>query len=124
MKFYRCEGCGKMIVIFRGSACPTKCCGEPMKEVEIGVSDGALEKHVPDVRIEDGIVNVQVGSVAHPMLEAHYIEWILLETAQGFQKKDLAPGDAPSAEFALTEGDAPVAVYESCNLHGIWKAEI
>lgn len=124
MKFYVCEGCGKMAVLFRTSACPTKCCGEPMKEAQIGSTDGALEKHVPAVTVEGNIVKVRVGEVDHPMLDAHYIEWIILETRQGFQKKDLAPGQEPAAEFALAGGDEPVAVYESCNLHGIWKKEI
>lgn len=124
MKFYLCEGCGKLAVIFRPSKCPTKCCGEPMKEVEIGSSDGALEKHVPDVTVDGSLVTVKVGSIAHPMLEAHFIEWIILETNRGFQKKDLAPGDAPEAVFALAPGEVPVAAYESCNLHGIWKKDI
>ena len=55
------------------------------------------------------------------MLPEHYIEWIVLETASGWQKKDLKPGMAPEAEFAVTE--PVVAAYEYCNLHGLWKAE-
>ena len=64
---------------------------------------------------------MKVGSVAHPMLDVHYIEWIILETATGFQKKELKPGEAPEADFAVTE--PVVAAYEYCNLHGLWKAE-
>ena len=124
MKFYKCEGCGKTAVLFRESACPTKCCGEPMVEVVPGTVDAAREKHIPDVAVEGNLVKVKVGSVEHPMLDAHYIEWIILETNQGFQKKDLKPGQAPVAVFALAEGETPIAAYESCNLHGIWKADI
>ena len=124
MKFYKCEGCGKIAVLFRESACPTKCCGEPMVEVVPGTVDAAREKHIPDVAVEVNLVKVKVGSVEHPMLDAHYIEWIILETNQGFQKKDLKPGQAPVAVFALAEGETPIAAYESCNLHGIWKADI
>lgn len=124
MKFYKCEGCGKIAVLFRESACPTKCCGEPMVEVVPGTVDAAREKHIPDVAVEGKLVKVKVGSVEHPMLDAHYIEWIILETNQGFQKKDLKPGQAPVAVFALAEGETPIAAYESCNLHGIWKADI
>ena len=124
MKFYKCEGCGKIAVLFRESACPTKCCGEPMVEVVPGTVDAAREKHIPDVAVEGNLVKVKVGSVEHPMLDAHYIEWIILETNQGFQKKDLNPGKAPVAVFALAEGETPIAAYESCNLHGIWKADI
>ena len=124
MKFYKCEGCGKIAVLFRESACPTKCCGEPMVEVVPGTVDAAREKHIPDVAVEGNLLKVKVGSVEHPMLDAHYIEWIILETNQGFQKKDLKPGQAPVAVFALAEGETPIAAYESCNLHGIWKADI
>lgn len=124
MKIYKCEGCGKIAVLFRESACPTKCCGEPMVEVVPGTVDAAREKHIPDVAVEGNLVKVKVGSVEHPMLDAHYIEWIILETNQGFQKKDLKPGQAPVAVFALAEGETPIAAYESCNLHGIWKADI
>ena len=124
MKFYLCEGCGKLAVLFRESACPTKCCGEPMKEVVPGTVDAAREKHIPEVSIEGNKVCVQVGSVIHPMLEAHHIEWIILETETGFQKRDLKPDGEPKAVFALADGEKPIAVYESCNLHGIWKAEL
>lgn len=124
MKFYKCAGCGKIAVLFRESACPTKCCGEPMVEVEPGTVDAAREKHIPEVAVDGACVEVKVGAVTHPMMDAHYIEWIILETSQGFQKKDLKPGMEPKAVFALAEGEAPVAAYESCNLHGIWKAEI
>ena len=124
MKFYKCEGCGKLAVLFRESACPTKCCGEPMVEVVPGTVDDAKEKHIPAVTVNGSAVEVAVGSVEHPMLDKHYIEWIILETNQGFQKKDLKPGDKPAAKFALAEGETAVAAYESCNLHGIWKAEI
>ena len=96
MKFYKCEGCGKIAVLFRESACPTKCCGEPMIEVVPGTVDAAREKHIPDVTVEGNLVKVKVGSVEHPMLAAHYIEWIILETNQGFQKKDLKPEMKPA----------------------------
>ena len=68
-------------------------------------------------------VKVAVGSVEHPMLEAHYIQWIVLETEDGYQIKYLQPKAKPVAEFVLTEGSKVVAVYEYCNLHGLWKAE-
>ena len=123
MKFYKCEGCGKIAVLFRESACPTKCCGEPMVEVVPGTVDAAREKHIPDVKIEGDKVFVQVGSVAHPMLDAHYIQFICLETENGVQIKYLKPGQEPKAEFSLN-GEKPVAVYEYCNLHGLWVNEL
>ena len=123
MKFYKCEGCGKIAVLFRESACPTKCCGEPMIEVVPGTVDAAREKHIPDVVVEGNLVKVKVGSVEHPMLDAHYIECIMLETKDGRQRKTLKPGDKPVAVFSLVPGDEVVAAYEYCNLHGLWKAE-
>ncbi|MBR6706554.1 MAG: desulfoferrodoxin [Clostridia bacterium] len=124
MKFYYCEGCGKIAAIIRSSACPTKCCGEPMKEMVPGTSDGAKEKHVPVIKAEGLKVTVEVGSAAHPMTQEHFIEWIVLETKEGRQRKALKPGDAPKAVFALTEGDEAVSALAFCNLHGLWQAEI
>ena len=84
-------------------------------------TDGAYEKHVPVIEQQGDHVTVRVGSVAHPMLDIHYIEWIILETATGYQKHDLKPGQDPEAAFAVTE--PVIAAYEYCNLHGLWKAE-
>ena len=89
-----------------------------------GTTDGAVEKHVPVVNVEGNQVRVQVGSVEHPMLEEHYIQFIAIETQQGSQIKYLKPGEKPQAVFALAEGDQLVAAYEYCNLHGLWKADL
>lgn len=124
MNLLRCEGCGKIVAVVKGSACPTKCCGEPMVEMVPNTTDGAHEKHVPVIKVEGNLVTVTVGSVEHPMLEEHSIEWIMLETKEGRQRKTLKPGMKPQAVFAITEGDEVVAAYEYCNLHGFWKAEI
>ena len=83
--------------------------------------DAAYEKHVPVIEHSGDHVIVKVGSVAHPMLDVHWIQWIVLETATGYQKKELKPGDAPEASFAVTE--PVVAAYEYCNLHGLWMAK-
>ena len=90
-------------------------------ELTANTTDGAYEKHVPVIEQQGDHVTVKVGSVPHPMLDVHWIEWIVLETATGYQKKDLKPGEAPEAEFAVTE--PVIAAYEYCNLHGLWKAE-
>ena len=121
MKFYICKGCGKIIGMIRQSKCPTKCCGEAMEEMIPNTTDGALEKHVPVVDVNGRDVTVTVGSAEHPMLEEHFIMWVALETKQGAQRKELKPGQAPRVSFALAEGDEVVAVYEYCNLHGLWK---
>ena len=121
MKFYKCEKCGKIVGMVKGSACPTMCCGDEMVEIIPGSTDAAVEKHVPVYTVEGGKVCVQVGDVAHPMLPEHYIEWIALQTKEGNQRKSLQPGDEPKACFAITEGDEVEAVYAYCNLHSLWK---
>ncbi len=123
MKFYICKDCGKIVGMIRPSACPTKCCGEAMEEMVPNTTDAAAEKHVPVIEINGRDVTVTVGSAEHPMLEEHFIMWIALETKQGAQRKELKPGQAPRAFFALAEGDEVIAAYEYCNLHGLWKKE-
>lgn len=122
MKFYRCQRCGNIIAYVESSGIPAVCCGEPMRELIPGSVDAAQEKHVPVVTTEGNKVAVAVGSVDHPMLAEHFIQWIAIECKQGNQRKILRPGDAPRAEFLLAEGDELIAVYEYCNLHGLWKA--
>lgn len=92
------------------------------EELIANTTDGAHEKHVPQISINGDTVTVKVGSVEHPSLPAHYIEFIVLETTAGIHTKWLRPGDKPEAVFKVEE---PVVVaYEYCNLHGLWKAEV
>lgn len=92
------------------------------EELTPNTVEAAFEKHIPVIEHNSDSVLVKVGSVAHPMLDAHYITMIVLETATGYQRKDLKPGEAPEANFAVTE--PVIAAYEFCNLHGLWKAEV
>ena len=119
--FYICERCGNIIAKVRDSGVPVMCCGKPMTRIVPGTSDGAYEKHVPVYSVENNIVTVTVGAVEHPMSEAHYIEWISLQTSAGNQRKILKPGDPPKACFALCEGEKVEAVFAYCNLHSLWK---
>ena len=122
MKFYKCPICGKIIVMVEERNNPTMCCGKVLEELPVNTEDGAHEKHIPVCNIEGNIVHVKVGEVEHPMMEAHYIQWIALETNLGNQRKVLLPGEKPIAQFALLEGEQVVAAYEYCNLHGLYKA--
>mgnify|MGYP005957348387 CR=1 FL=1 len=124
MEFFACEHCGEIAVKVKDQGAPLACCGQPMKRMKPGVSDGAAEKHVPAVSVEGDAVRVQVGEAPHPMLAEHWIEWIALETDRGFALRRLHPGEAPKAGFRLAEGERARAVYEFCNLHGLWKADI
>lgn len=121
-KFFICETCGNIIAMVKPSGVPVVCCGKPMKQIVPNTTDAAQEKHVPVWSKEGNLVKVQVGSVAHPMIAAHYIEWVSLQTKAGNQRKALAPEQAPEVTFALTDGDEVEAVYAYCNLHGLWKA--
>ena len=120
--FYRCNHCGNIVAFVKASGVPVVCCGEKMTEIIPGTVDASREKHIPVWSVEGNIVHVSVGSVEHPMLPEHYIEWISLETKQGNQRKELRPGEKPEACFALCVGDEVEAVYAYCNLHGLWKA--
>ena len=120
MKFYKCDACGSVLL----AEDPAACCVEGMTELVPNTTDAAGEKHVPVIAAAGDKVNVKVGAVEHPMLDAHYITFIVLETTNGFQKKNLKPGEKPEAEFVLAEGEKAVAAYEYCNLHGLWKAEV
>ena len=121
MKYYVCAHCGNIIEKVKDAGVPVMCCGQKMEELVPGTTDASVEKHVPVWTVEGNKVIVDVGSVEHPMIPEHYIEWVSLETKQGTQRKHLKPGQAPKVCFTLCEGDEVVAVYEHCNLHGLWR---
>ena len=122
-KFYVCEHCGNMIGVIRDAGVPMMCCGQKMTKIEAGTVEASREKHIPVVSCENGLVKVNIGSVDHPMIPEHYIEWIALETTGGRQRKTLSPTDEPKACFALCDDEEEVkAVYAYCNLHSLWKA--
>jgi superoxide reductase len=125
-KFFRCAHCGQVISVLKDAGVPIVCCGERMGLLTPNTTDAAQEKHVPVAAREGGKLTVKVGSAAHPMLEAHFIEWIYLHTASGGQRRVLAPGEAPEAVFCIAhdalEQDEALEVYAYCNLHGLWMA--
>lgn len=119
-QIYKCEVCGNIVEVLHGGDGELVCCGKPMKLFKENTSDGAKEKHVPVVEKTPDGYKVTVGSVAHPMEEKHYIEWIELIADGVTHRKYLKPGDAPTATFAVTAKS--VTAREYCNLHGLWKA--
>ncbi|NLJ16004.1 MAG: desulfoferrodoxin [Clostridiales bacterium] len=94
-----------------------------LKPLKANSTDAATEKHVPVVEIDGDTITVTVGSVEHPMEEKHYIEWVYVQTEKGGQRKNFKPGDKPVAKFKLID-DRAVAVFEYCNLHGLWVKEL
>ena len=121
MKFYKCNHCQNLIEMVDDRKVNPVCCGEKMMELVPGKVDASLEKHVPVVEVKDGVVEVMVGSVAHPMTEEHLIEWIVVETEKGVYRKNLKAGEAPMAKFMLLDDEKVVNVYAYCNLHGLWQ---
>jgi superoxide reductase len=122
-KFYRCNHCGNIFGVIHDAGVVPVCCGEPMESLVANSTDAAQEKHVPVIEREGFAVAVKVGSVPHPMLDEHYIQWVLVTQGDFTEMIELKPGGEPSAAFTLPDANAPVAVYEYCNLHGLWKAE-
>ena len=122
LKIYYCQHCGNVIVKLHDSKVPVACCSEEMKLLQANTVDASKEKHVPVVtRSEGGRIKVSVGAAAHPMTPEHYIEFIILQTANGYRVANLNPGDKPEVEFY--EDEPVVAVYAYCNIHGLWKTE-
>ena len=120
--FYICPHCGNIVTKIEDKNVPLMCCGQKMQAIVPNTTDAAQEKHVPVVTVNGNTVSVCVGSVAHPMTEAHQISWIALETNCGLQIRYLAPDSAPQACFTLVDGEEVTAVLAYCNLHGLWKA--
>ena len=120
MEIYKCEACGNIVELLHGGDGELVCCGEPMKRFKENTVDAAKEKHVPVIEKIAGGFKVKVGSVAHPMEEKHYIEWIEACTADGrAYRQFLRPGMPPEATFMI-EGEM-ITAREYCNLHGLWK---
>ncbi len=93
-------------------------------EVIPNTTEAAVEKHVPLVEVNGNKVKVVIGETIHPMTEPHYIEWISLQTKNGYKKVELSHSDEPIAVFELEDGDVPIKAYEFCNLHGLWGKNI
>lgn len=123
MKLYQSENRDTVVEVVWGSNPDLTCNGAPMKELKAGTTDAALEKHVPAVTVEGSQIIVQVGSVLHPMTPEHYITSIGVKAGNLALRRDLSPSDAPKAVFELGDYHGPVAVYEYCNLHGLWKTD-
>ena len=124
VKFYKCMHCGNIAVKVFDAGVPLVCCGEKMVELVAGSQDAALEKHVPAVEVEGNKVVVNVGSVDHPMMEEHWIQFICLVTDKGYQIHPLNPGEAPHAEFVIAEGETPLKEMAVVEALARWPEEV
>ena len=122
-KFYICAHCRNIVEMVYDTDIKLFCCGDEMKELVPNTVEASGEKHIPAVTVKDGLVEVNVGSVNHPMESVHWIEWVQLVTDKGSQRKYLKPGEAPNGKFLLSD-EKPLAVYAYCNLHGLWKTDL
>ncbi len=121
LEVYKCDLCGNIVEVLCGSDGQLVCCGQAMTLLVENTTDAAKEKHVPVIEKIDGGVRVKVGSVAHPMEEKHFIQWIEIIADGKIYRQFLNPGDAPEAEFKVVANK--IIAREYCNLHGHWKAE-
>lgn len=119
-EIYKCEVCGNIVELLHVGGGELVCCGQPMKLYEANTVDAAVEKHVPVVEKIDGGFKVMLGSVAHPMEDKHYIEWIEIIAGETVNRLFLKPGDQPEAVFMTNAAQATARAY--CNLHGLWKS--
>lgn len=120
-RFIQCPDCHGVALVIYGE--DNAGCG-PYDKLHANTTEAAVEKHLPVVCVKEGKVEAKVGENDHPMEEDHHITWVYLETTLGGTLRVLKPGDKPMVEFLLDEGERPLAVYEYCNRHGLWKQEI
>lgn len=121
-KFFVCNKCGNIIVKLNDSGVTPDCCGESMHELVQNTFEGVGEKHLPLVTIlDEHSIRVHVGSQLHPMENDHYIHFVAVETTNGLIVHYLHPGDIPILSVSMEDTDQAIAVYEYCNLHGLWK---
>ena len=122
-RFFICKHCGNMIGLIKDQGVPVVCCGDQMTELVPNTVEASIEKHLPIITVADHSIHVQIGSVPHPMVDAHHIVFVYVETERGGQRKCLNIGEDPKLTFDFAD-DKPIAVYAYCNLHGLWKTEI
>ena len=120
LEIYICETCGNIVEVLHGGVGKLVCCGKPMKLLVENTVDAAKEKHVPVIEKTQQGIKVKVGSVPHPMIDEHYIEWIMLITGSQAVLRFLEPGQEAAAEFAVSAESATARAY--CNLHGLWTS--
>ena len=119
LEIYKCDICGNIVEVLHAGQGTLVCCGQDMTLQIENTVDAAKEKHVPVIEKIDGGYKVKVGSVAHPMEEKHYIEWIEISADGKVCKKFLKPGDKPEAEFEVKDDN--IEAREYCNVHLLWK---
>ena len=117
---YKCNMCGNIVEILHPGAGALVCCNERMALMVQNTVDASQEKHVPVIEVGANSITVKVGSVAHPMEAAHFVEWIELVADGKVYRQQLQPGQASEATFPVIAKQ--VTAREYCNLHGLSAA--
>ncbi len=121
---YKCNVCGNIVEVIHTGVGQLVCCGKPMELLQEKTQEEGLEKHVPVIEKTATGIKVKVGSIAHPMEENHYIEWIQLFVNGQNYRQFLKPGEAPEAEFKIVVNNmAALTAREFCNVHGLWRSK-
>lgn len=120
LQVFKCEICGNIVEVLHGGKGALVCCNEPMKILTENTVDASQEKHVPVIEEKANGIMIKVGTVAHPMEEKHYIEWIEAIVDGAVYRRFLKPAESPEAFFPI-KGDSVMA-REFCNVHGLWKS--
>lgn len=123
LKFFKCEHCGNVVVKLVEKGVPVICCGQIMTEINANVVEASTEKHLPVVSLNGEFAEISIGSVAHPMEDEHFINFVAVEFENGYVVKSLVPKQKPEAKIYFGN-EKVLAVYEFCNLHGLWKVEL
>ena len=122
---FQCQLCGNIVELLHVGGGTLVCCGQNMKELEESTADTSTEKHVPFIEKTDTGYLVKVGqSQDHPMMDAHYIQWIELHTSDAEYRVFLKPGDKPEADFPIGHEQEITGAREFCNLHGLWRSSV
>lgn len=124
LRIFRCNICGSVVVLMKGNTNTLACCGEYMEELFPKYIDELKEKHIPVIREFSNVVIVDIGEVSHPMMEKHYIEWILIQTNLGYRINYLNCNSQPKTEFLLLPDEYVEKVYSYCNIHGLWVKDV
>lgn len=124
MKFYICPETQTVVEVVAGQPAPLTIDGKPMEELVPNSTDAAVEKHMPVLSVENGVLKVSVGEVEHPSIEKHWIPFVAVKAGDLVLRRSINATEKPVAEFPLGSYKGEVEVYAWCNLHGIWKATI
>jgi len=122
MRIFLCNECRQVVKKIGGENNPITCCKQEMvpfqKMNEIVGDDDS--KHTPIIRQVGNFITITIEN-NHPMIDVHHIEFIMIETNQGFLYKRLSGLETAETEFILAENEEIINVFANCNVHSIFS---